>query len=1093
MLVALGYFKKNKLTTLKEYLLRHFTVPEGFRPFLRAWLLFLFSVVVLMMVVGALMLLSLLLSLVPAYHTNSDWHVFPVLLACPCCCRRYGRFRCSRVDDPIEPLFSPAHASWANGCVSFPFFSDGPSRAVTRAEGVIIHSAQISMPSTVQTRRETLSFYPSHFLFFASPYVAPPPPPLPRRCIFLPLTFPALAPRPPVPLCPFVCVGLRYALFFLVRSAPEEMLCLQNGRFDDPDRSFISVKGAWDSVLNNHADLKELIPEFYAGDGSFLTNADDLQLGVTQGGHRVGDVELPPWARNPRDFVRKMRRALESPHVSRQLHLWIDLVFGYLQRGKAAIEADNLFYHLTYEGTVDLEAIDDPRERAALESQISEFGQCPSLLFAGPHPRREDLLAPVALAPSIKQQQQSSCALAKPLRHAAQAYKVHTAPVQRSCPSSSNLLDARTTVTAKIVVARRGEANPAAQDGGVDEPLHAQQRRSGLRGATGAVSSPPSPPLAASPVALAVSDSVGALWKRGLAMAGVVGGAAAEATAGVRGLQQRWPATAGAASGGWAGGGGKGGAAERRPRQSSAEGAGLSAASRSGPASGGGGGEGFDIDGGLLDRGRSNSTSMGRPGSFTSSSSLREGGGVGLDDSQPAFDAVGNRDESARGGVFAAPEFPASLEGGVYGMGGDGRLAPAPPLPVLVSSPSVPVAITAAAGSARWHLDPATVDLRPGEPMALHRDGVTCAHLVRTAGGAATGVGRAAGSAAAEEVDQVTLCTSSKDGSLKICALEREAGGSGPVSKAHTRRRVAGGEMALSCCALTADGKHALAGSWNNSILVYSVEAACVLSRVEGAHEDGVSCLALHEEPLTRSGGGSISSSTRQISDTRRKMVVATGSWDAAVKVWEIWPSDMNPIPVLELFDLETPVQALAIDGAGKALAAGGEDGMVAVWDLATGGLSATFSACGDQSPIVAIRWAWSLGDGKACLVLASAGGDVYRVSPVGVSLGSLRLDSEVVAMDSDGRCTVVACRDGSLRLLASLDDGGFVQTAVRESGHEADITCLHVCADGDGGASVDDSANAGLASKGNAAVILTGSEGGAVRVWDVVRRRCRA
>lgn len=44
-----------------------------------------------------------------------------------------------------------------------------------------------------------------------------------------------------------------------------------------------------------------------------------------------------------------MRRALESPHVSKRLHLWIDLVFGYLQRGKAAIEADNLFYHLTYE------------------------------------------------------------------------------------------------------------------------------------------------------------------------------------------------------------------------------------------------------------------------------------------------------------------------------------------------------------------------------------------------------------------------------------------------------------------------------------------------------------------------------------------------------------------------------------------------------------------------------------------------------------------------------------------------------------------------------------------------------------------------
>lgn len=42
------------------------------------------------------------------------------------------------------------------------------------------------------------------------------------------------------------------------------------------------------------------------------------------------------------------------------------------------------------------------------------------------------------------------------------------------------------------------------------------------------------------------------------------------------------------------------------------------------------------------------------------------------------------------------------------------------------------------------------------------------------------------------------------------------------------------------------------------------------------------------------------------------------------------------------------------------------------------------------------------------------------------------RLDSEVVAMDSDGRCTVVACRDGSLRLLGSLEDGGFTQASWR-------------------------------------------------------------
>lgn len=59
-------------------------------------------------------------------------------------------------------------------------------------------------------------------------------------------------------------------------------------------------------------------------------------------------------------------------------------------------------------------------------------------------------------------------------------------------------------------------------------------------------------------------------------------------------------------------------------------------------------------------------------------------------------------------------------------------------------------------------------------------------------------------------------------------------------------------------------------------------------------------------------------------------------------KVWDIRSAEMDPLPALELFDLETPVQALAVDGAGKALAAAGEDGVVAVWDASTGALLAT-------------------------------------------------------------------------------------------------------------------------------------------------------
>ena len=43
------------------------------------------------------------------------------------------------------------------------------------------------------------------------------------------------------------------------------MLCLQNGKFDAPDRMFHSLAETWDSCLNNPTDLIELIPEFFTG------------------------------------------------------------------------------------------------------------------------------------------------------------------------------------------------------------------------------------------------------------------------------------------------------------------------------------------------------------------------------------------------------------------------------------------------------------------------------------------------------------------------------------------------------------------------------------------------------------------------------------------------------------------------------------------------------------------------------------------------------------------------------------------------------------------------------------------------------------
>ncbi|XP_008565172.1 PREDICTED: protein FAN-like [Galeopterus variegatus] len=111
-----------------------------------------------------------------------------------------------------------------------------------------------------------------------------------------------------------------YVLFYLVRIAPEYMLCLQNGRFDNADRMFNSIAETWKNCLDGATDFKELIPEFYGDDVSFLVNSLKLDLGKRQGGQMVDDVELPPWALSPEDFLQKSKEALESHYVSELIY-----------------------------------------------------------------------------------------------------------------------------------------------------------------------------------------------------------------------------------------------------------------------------------------------------------------------------------------------------------------------------------------------------------------------------------------------------------------------------------------------------------------------------------------------------------------------------------------------------------------------------------------------------------------------------------------------------------------------------------------------------------------------------------------------------
>lgn len=163
---------------------------------------------------------------------------------------------------------------------------------------------------------------------------------------------------------------------------------------------FFSIPHTWrsSSAEGGLSDVKELIPEFfYMPD--MLMNKNNFDMGTTQDGRPIGDVILPPWAKgDPRTFIRLHRRALESEYVSEHLHEWVDLIFGYKQRGKEAEAAQNVYYYLTYEGVVDINAIADPMVKLSTIAQINNFGQTPHQLFTRPHPARKKTSVSVSVA-----------------------------------------------------------------------------------------------------------------------------------------------------------------------------------------------------------------------------------------------------------------------------------------------------------------------------------------------------------------------------------------------------------------------------------------------------------------------------------------------------------------------------------------------------------------------------------------------------------------------------------------------------------------------------------------------------------------------
>ena len=182
---------------------------------------------------------------------------------------------------------------------------------------------------------------------------------------------------------PFYVTHYLYRLFPFSACAIE----LQGIGFDKPSRQFLSLPSSFNNCMNESTDIRELIPELFYFPEMFI-NINNINFG--QGANE--SCEMPLWAKSsPSLFTIKNRTMLESNYVSERINNWIDLIFGYKQKGKEAVTAMNLFFKFTYEDEINIDKITNEDEYASLISK-NDFGQTPSQLFIKPFIKRGDRL-----------------------------------------------------------------------------------------------------------------------------------------------------------------------------------------------------------------------------------------------------------------------------------------------------------------------------------------------------------------------------------------------------------------------------------------------------------------------------------------------------------------------------------------------------------------------------------------------------------------------------------------------------------------------------------------------------------------------------
>jgi len=241
--------------------------------------------------------------------------------------------------------------------------------------------------------------------------------------------------------------------------------------------------------------------------------------------------------------------------------------------------------------------------------------------------------------------------------------------------------------------------------------------------------------------------------------------------------------------------------------------------------------------------------------------------------------------------------------------------------------------------------------------------------------------------------------------------------------------------------AVTPDGKHAISGSWDNTLRVWDIESGEEMQTLEG-HTSSVYAIAVTPDGKHAISGSSDTilrvwdiekgeemqtleghtDSVRAVAVTQDGKHVVSGSWDNTLRVWDIEKGE-------EMQTLEghtNSVNAVAVTPDGKHAISGSDDNTLRVWDIESGEEKQTLE--GHTSLVIAVA---VTPDGKHAI--SGSDDNTLRVWDIesGEEIQTLEGHTSLViavAATPDGKHAISGLDDNTLKVW-DIESGEEIQT----------------------------------------------------------------